>query len=119
MKKKALSLALSLLMSLSLLPASVLTAAAADAYQVLFEPQLDGPVGMETKFSGSGIDLIAYGDTVAVYSVTEKVYQETTWRASRVNSTESIIIRPSARITSWSALPTMKWVWSTRRARLW
>ena len=71
MKKKALSLALSLLMALSLLPASVLTAAAADAYQVLFEPQLDGPVGIDHSYWG----VVAYGDTAAVYSVTEKVYR--------------------------------------------
>ena len=71
MKKKALSLALSLLMALSLLPASVLTAAAADAYQVLFEPQLDRPVGINHSYWG----VVAYGDTAAVYSVTEKVYR--------------------------------------------
>ena len=73
MKKKALSLALSLLMSLSLLPASVLTAAAADAYQVLFEPQLDGPVGISIQYYGA--EAAAYDDTAAVYSVAEKVYR--------------------------------------------
>ena len=69
MKKKTLSLALSLLMALSLLPASVLTAAAEGAYQVLFEAQIQEPI-----VYGDDSNLIAYGDTAAVRSVTDDVY---------------------------------------------
>ena len=69
MKKKALSLTLSLLMALSLLPASVLTAAAEGAYQVLFEAQIQEPI-----VCGNDSNLIAYGDTAAVRSVTDDVY---------------------------------------------
>ena len=69
MKKKALSLALSLLMALSLLPTSVLTAVAEGAYQVLFEAQIQEPI-----VCGNDSNLIAYGDTAAVRSVTDDVY---------------------------------------------
>ncbi len=68
--KKRISLVLAAVMTLSLVPASVLSAAAADAYQVLFEPQMNAPVGISF-----GTDMAAYGDTAAIYSVTEKVYQ--------------------------------------------
>ena len=105
--KKRISLVLAAVMTLSLVPASVLSAAAEDAYQVLFEPQMNAPVGISF-----GTDMAAYGDTAAIYSVTEKVYQFVRFTG---NNLEGIpgkyhgeeYPRISARITSLSPMPTV------------